>query len=108
MIILTQRDLIKKVVSNWTRDYPPEVYDGDTFQGNALTQLHTLNLSTCSAEEVDKIVGSHFRTTYQCSECLQHAPVIVVVGQPDETWDRGRLSFKICKPCLAKAFALVQ
>lgn len=110
MIVLTQRDLIKSVLANWTRDYPPDYCAPGTFQGIALAQLQQLDLETCTAEDVDKIVGNRMRTTYQCHECLENHPEIVVVGanESDEgPWNENTRTFKICKLCLEKAFSLL-
>lgn len=90
MKLLTKRDQIQSVVVRWTEQYknfPPDYWAYET-----LKKLKQLNFNTCSATDVDIIIGNGSWTTIRCSECQIRVDAVVIFND-------GHL----CKKCIEEA-----
>ncbi len=115
MKAFTQRDVIKQVTAKWERQYEGQMDStgylypggkGDKTRGETLKQLQALDLNTCTAKEVNDIIGNESWTRMNlCDECGKQPNVLVQVGnEPDYDSHTAWL----CLNCLSNANALAQ
>lgn len=101
--VLTKRDKIKNVISKWEGSYYNFRRDEwlDIRQGSSkdtYDKLLTLNLNTCSEDDVSNIIGNGSWTQIICNECIDSVErAYILVDQNGD--DVGCL----CKKCLKKA-----
>jgi hypothetical protein len=69
-----------------------------------LAQLKTLDLETCSAEDVEKIIGNNSWTTLHCSACRGKHKWIITVGEEPDYESR---TASLCRPCFDEACEVV-
>lgn len=111
MKVLIQRELILQVVGRWKAQYPIDYQFGTGRSSDAiLSELKNLDLSTCSASEVDRIIecGSERCSgwvSFNCNECNSYKDWVVQVG--DEP-DYDSATVQLCRECLQKAVDLLK
>ena len=99
--IVTERDLIKNVVSQWEGVYGSGRHGDDSLL-KKLERLRRLDLDTVSASEINSIIGNATWTTDRCSQCGGYSSPVIVVGQvPDYESSTATL----CRPCFDEAAA---
>lgn len=104
MNVETQRDKIKSVVERWRRQYGSGGYGDDKLE--ILKRLESLDLETCSASDVDQIIGnSSWTRLAPCHECGAEGVQTVMLGQEP---DYESYTAWVCKECLKKAIALIE
>ena len=104
MKLETQRSKIIAVVERWRRQYGSGDYGSDKLQ--ILNELQGLNLETCSAEDVNRIIGNESWTRLDpCHECGADSVQTVMLGQEP---DYESYTAWVCKECLKKAIVLIE
>lgn len=100
MKVITQRDRILTVADRWRRQYSYKGVDQDKL--DILKNLEALDLATCSAEDVDRVIGNNSWTCVDCNECEAKTDWVIVVGEePDYESQTARL----CRSCVQRAFS---
>lgn len=120
MNVITQRDLIEQIVNYYNSNFGPfprklanSVYDNYYSRKNVKgtdgymrtfeevwIELKKLNLSNCSAEDVEKILGKGNLVRIFCSECgLEVDKAVELYYDVEE--------IHLCKGCLNKAVSLI-
>lgn len=111
MKIITQRDLIKTVAKRWDQQYHPYVNDVPLFSARNgfrrdLTKkeiheaLKNLDPETCSAEEVNNIIGNSSWTNLTCNQCQKQVKEVIELGEEPD-WESN--TAQICFSCLEDA-----
>ena len=98
--IVTERELIKSVVSRWDKQYGSKRWGDDKLL--ILERLRQLDLDTASADEINSIIGNSSWTTERCSQCGGYNLPVVVVG---EVPDYESSTATLCRQCFDKAAA---
>ncbi|MGE0853282.1 MAG: hypothetical protein AB7O44_27345 [Hyphomicrobiaceae bacterium] len=104
MRIIRQRDMIRGVRARWRKQYPDDgrqLACGES-AGDVFARLSGLDLETCSAADVEEIIGNDTWTTAACSECGRSVPDVVTLGEARDS------EIEVCLPCIGRAAALAQ
>lgn len=104
MKIITERDRIRNVAERWAQVYEKGYYANDPVKQGILQSLRMLNPETCSAADVNKVIGNKSWTTMRCNECKEDTTWIIQLG---ETPDCESATANICRACFDKAITLV-
>lgn len=101
--VLTKRDKIKNVISKWegnyynfSRDEWLELRQGSS--KDVCDKLLTLDLDTCSEEDISNVIGNDSWTQIICDNCLDSVERAYIIVDHNGD-DIGC----ICKQCLKKA-----
>lgn len=106
--------MILKIPERWKAaqvdKYGADTHDGTAYyllntptRGQKYEALQKLDLQTCSAEDVNKIIGNGSWTRLLCNECNKPADWVIEVGEaPDYESSTARL----CRSCAAMAASL--
>jgi hypothetical protein len=104
-ILVTKRDLIKNVANRWREQYP-EVNSGKHSRFvQTYRDLLALDLGTCTADEVDAVIGNSSWTRNECQSCGDDVDAAVIVGQEP---DYESATARLCKSCLQAALDLLK
>ena len=105
MKLITTRTRILDVVGNYAANYPGDrTFPDGRHSQDILAALKALDLHTCSAQDVEALVGNPSWTTLRCDECQRSVPAVVVMSESDNYEDGAVL--QVCTACLAEALAL--
>lgn len=96
--VITERSLIRGIVSRWERQYGHGRSGQDKFE--ILTKLKALDLESASADEVNRIIGNSSWTTEFCSACNKWTIPVIVVG---DVPDYESATAHLCRTCFEKA-----
>ncbi len=102
--IITERDLIRTVADRWAEQYETGYYAKDAEKQAILRSLRYLDKETCSADDVNKIIGNKSWTRMHCSECSKTTNWAIQVGEPP---DYESATATLCRACFDKAVKLV-
>lgn len=104
MRVIRQRDMIRGVRARWRKQYPDDSRQlaGGLTGGEILARLSKLDLETCSAADVEEIIGNDSWTTHICDECGQTVADAVIIGRHSDS------SVQVCLPCIDRAAALAR
>ena len=98
MLIITERDSIKHAISSFIKRW------GNGTRGIQVGyELSKLNPDTCTAEEVDTLIGNNTWTSKTCNECGNRAKDVIRLGEEP---DYESQTAYLCKDCLTKAYNL--
>jgi len=99
MQLVTKRDIIKQVISDWEKAYSSGLYGGDKLE--ILEKLKKINLNTVSAKKIDSIIGNKSWTSLNCSVCGKHSDKVVVLK---DLYDRlgNTCIVYLCLNCVLK------
>ena len=101
MKAISQRQLIQTVVKRWEAHCNSSPYD---WKFEALAKLRKLDLDTCSAKDVNDIIGNSSWTRLKCDDCQKETDFVLVLGEePDFESNTARL----CRYCVLAAFSLL-
>lgn len=103
MKVITERDKIREVLARWSNQYARYPIGDEKHLVTA--GLRTLDLETCSANSVNKIIGNDSWTTLRCNECDENKTAIVEIGQEP---DYESMTAYVCKDCIAAAGRLFE
>ena len=104
MKIITERDLIRTVADRWAKVYETGYYAKDATKQGILKSLRMLSTTTCSADDVNKIIGNKSWTRMHCSECAKSTNWVIQVGEEP---DYESATANLCRKCFDKAVQLV-
>lgn len=110
MQLITERMNIKEHIAVWVvahRHSLEGILIEDEFTAVAragLKALEALDPETCSAADVNGVLGSTCYFTSHCSECNHEVSDVVSLGYDDEYECAAAV---ICKSCLEKALSLI-
>lgn len=104
MKIITQRNLIMTVCDNWRNQYrgcdnPDD--DQSTYgqdKREIYLKLKGLDLQSCSADDVNEIIGNSSWTIMTCNECEAETDWVIEVGNPPDYESR---TARLCRKCAA-------
>ncbi len=102
--IITERSIIREVANRWAEQYETGYYAKDVGKQKILTRLQALDKETCSADDVNKIIGNKSWTRRHCSECRESTNWAIQVGEPP---DYESATATLCRSCFDKAVKLV-
>lgn len=108
MKLIHRRDVIKGVRERFRAQYA-NYSRSHRFQADKpsireiLTNLDTLDTSTCTPEEVIAAMGGLNWIGHECDECGQTFETLIVVGEEPDYEARYQ---DLCKGCVTKALAL--
>jgi hypothetical protein len=102
--IITERDLIRTVADRWAEQYETGYYSTHKDKQDILARLRALDKETCSADDVNKIIGNKSWTRRHCSECREHTNWAIQVGEEP---DYESATATLCRSCFDKAVKLV-
>lgn len=106
MKVTTQRQKIQSVAERWRKQYPVERCESQPDKAVIYEKLCALDLNTCSADEVNKIIGNSSWTRFDgCHECGNEEKQTVMLGQEP---DYESYTAWICADCLRKALKLIE
>lgn len=97
----TRRQLIEMVAERWKHQYR-EYYA--RWADEKLAKLEALDLSSCSRDAVDKIIGNTTWTDNHCGVCGKDVEVVVNLGEREDSDDSG---VDVCGNCLKKAVEMI-
>lgn len=100
----TERDSIKSAINSFINKYGKKSSSSDKRGINVGEELSKLNVETCTANEVNNLIGSDW-TTLTCDQCKEKVKSVVCVGEEPEYESKTAY---ICEDCLKKALALVK
>lgn len=104
MVLITHRELIRKVVERWERQYPPKTAEPDkTKKGD---DLRKLNLETATIHDVEKVIGNYSWTRLKCDDCGREDDDLDTVVQVGQEPDYESATALLCKECAKRAFSL--
>lgn len=93
---ISQRSLIREVCNRWKRQYEPFTgVSRDKFV--IYEKLKTLDLDTCSAEDVAAAIGNSSWTRIKCAECNNEVDWVLQVGEPP---DYESATANLCRDCV--------
>lgn len=102
MTLHTHRSIIQSVIKRFAYQYPENciLYDGR--HSNAILEsLRRLDLDTCTAQDVERVIGNDcWIRPPKCSECSQENVAVLEVGEPQ---DYVSHTAYLCKRCCQKA-----
>ena len=98
MIKITQRQLILGVADRWHKQH--QCYGQDTHKSSIYHELHELDKSTASVEDVARIIGNTSWCELKCDECNQYVDVVIRLGEEP---DYESNTVNVCMSCLKKA-----
>lgn len=99
-ILVTQRHAIRVSPARWKRQYAKNGdWRGDEESKAIYEKLMALDRDTCSAADVDAIIGNDSWTTQLCYACSQYVPDAVVITRMEG-------EFRICVACCEKVALL--
>jgi hypothetical protein len=108
MKIITERDLIRDVVKRWELQYPEEKVQQFKYPhlnfNDICNSLKKLNLETCSAQDIENIIGNESWTRILCDGCGQNVTWVIQLGQ-DPDYESNTVH--LCKECFKKAIGLI-
>lgn len=101
MELITTRDNIKRVTTRWYHNYKSQIKGevpslGGLDKKEVYEKLKKLNLETCSASDVDKIIGNTSWTRIKCDGCEKETQLAVIFEHWEDTTT-------VCNNCIAKA-----
>ena len=102
MKIITERDMIKSAITNFTKAYGLGTYGGDKRGIQVGYELSKLDTQVCTSEEVNSLIGSDW-TSVICHECNKIVKEAISLC---EELPYENLPVYICKDCLTKALSL--
>ena len=105
MIIITVRDMIRRTPKRWEQQYlhlPAQFYG---HQKAKIASLMALDVETCSAEDINAIIGNSGWTSLQCDECQQEQEAVMRLGIDTIEADHDDRWQDLCAECLSKAAA---
>ena len=108
--LMTERDRVRDVAELWRKTYQrngafPKQDDRYIDKGAAYASLLGLDLETCSAADVEAIIGNRSWTSLRCDACAADVAAVIIVGQAP---DLESNSVSRCVACLREAAALVE
>ncbi len=109
MEIVTQREsCIKQVVTRWYNAYVAHLAPGSETHPHAITyrKLQALDLETCTAKEIDDIIGNPTWTDLKCDECQQFVEFVLQLTNGAESHYMD--CYSICAACFHKAMMLME
>ncbi len=92
----TERDVIRGVPKRWRAQYPENKGDKHAIW----VALKRLDLETCTAADVDAVIGNGSWTRIDCDGCGNKVDTAVTVGQEP---DYDSSTATICAVCLQQA-----
>lgn len=104
MKIITERDIIRSVADRWADTYETGYYANDPEKQGILKSLRMLSTTTCSVDDVNKIIGNKSWTRMRCNECTQFTNWVIQLGEEP---DYESATASLCRPCFDKAVQLV-
>lgn len=104
MRIITERGLILTVAKRWATVYSRGYYAKDPVKQGILQSLEMLCKTTCSAEDVNKIIGNDSWTKTHCNGCDAYTDWAIELGEPPDYESR---TATLCRACFDKAVELV-
>lgn len=104
MEIITERDLIRKVPALWRQRYSCKAYLFDPDKQGILQSLDMLNVETCSAADIAKIIGNDSWTKLCCDECKGTTTWAIQLGEEPDYESNTAL---LCRACFDNAVQLV-
>ena len=106
--VITKRDVIRRVSDRWEKQYSDK-FGNVQFQSLrpdiVLKRLRELNLDTCYASEVDKVIGNSTWTELVCDQCKHDVDKVIEVGQPP---DYDSATAQLCEQCVKSALESIQ
>lgn len=93
MTVLTKRQVIESVAKRWREQYNE---DYRARSKDILINLEKLNLKTCSAKDIDKIIGNDSWTTLTCDLCEKKVSAVFCFERYDS-------HIGACKNCLRES-----
>lgn len=98
MKVITQRDCILEVCDRWRSQYSYKGVGQDKL--DTLKKLEALDLTTCSAEDVNRTIGNNSWTDLNCNECKAKTDWVLVVGEEPDYESR---TASLCRACVQLA-----
>jgi len=105
--LIHERDTIRTVRNRWTEQY--KKYDdghrfafGNKTVGQIRRELETLDLETCSAGAVEKVIGNDSWGAIKCCECRTPHPTLVSIDTYGGEYEVG-----LCLSCLADGIKML-
>ncbi len=99
MKIITTRDLIKNVATRWYNQYFGAEFRGS--RKDVFDRLNNLDTDTCSARDVDNIIGNDDWTELKCENCNKIFGAVIEIDT-DNTGEDGAAKF--CFNCIKEAY----
>lgn len=106
MKLITERDVIRQVPARWRKTC--EGVKDPSWWGNVQKveeRLFALDTETCTAGDVDAIIGNSSWTHISCDECQIRVTAIVEAGEEPDYESR---TVHLCKSCAEKAWRLIE
>ena len=100
MYKITSRDKIRSVAARWEIQYK-RYMQGQQDKLAILESIKKLDLNTCSAKDVDDIIGNQSWSKPFCDECNSYKESVI-------SFDCGDGESRICADCLEKATLLLK
>lgn len=97
METITKRQRIAGSIPNFIQQYLGSSFD----RTKEIDLLRQLDPATCSAKDVDDIIGNNSWTVLNCGECKQPVETAMYIGErPHNDYDNGAI---LCISCLKEA-----
>ena len=98
----SQRKEIKSVAYRWRAQYPTDIKTAVSESTAAVqTKLDALDLNTCSADEIDAIIGTKGWASLFCSVCCEYHSKGIIFN------NHGDSSCNVCRSCLRAALSVL-
>lgn len=97
MKVITQRDNILNVCVRWRSQYSYKGVDQDKL--DTLKRLESLDLTTCTAGDVNQIIGNDSWTNLHCNECDAKTDWVIMVGEEPDYESR---TATLCRACIQR------
>lgn len=102
MYVTTKREVIRGVPDQWRAQYAG--WPADSEKAAITLALDALDAETCSAEDVELIIGNSSWTSLTCTCCGASADVLIHIG--DEP-DYDAIYQDLCRACVIKAASML-
>jgi hypothetical protein len=106
--LVTRRQIILGVARRWKAQYRDDIAKKSVsygpHRGLIYEKLLRLDLSTCTADDVDVVIGNHSWTILICDGCDKDVEAAVTVGEEP---DYESSTATLCEACLRAALALL-
>ena len=106
---ITERSRILNVVKRFREQYARHIIGEAGYKlpfdpKATLAELEALDADAATPEDVNRIIGSDWTSSY-CDECARTVPMTIVLGDARD-YDSNTAS--VCLPCLRKALDLAE
>ena len=109
MEIISKRNRIRAVKTRYEAQYKDMPQEWRFSDGGSphekIASLAMLDLETCDAEAVNKIIGNDSWTEFNCDECGVDRHHLITIGDGAGYDSRG---INVCRDCLIKAVAMAE